>query len=374
MADRRRLGAQQRPIPEGQPPVDHRSAAIMTASGDGGMALILESEDDPLELAQSRLAVLARLAPYRLIRHVIASREPIDHEQYFDTCSCAALFIDISGFSKMTEKLVAKNGLEGAEQLARHLNINLGRIVDRLIACDADIIKFAGDAALCIFPVVEGGPDLATQTLRATQLSLECITALEAENYVVEGIRLTAHSGLGCGEATGFFAGGARPAHLTSPRTEYTPIGAPMTQIASSEPAAGDGETVVSPQCWDLIGQWCEGREVVDGNYLISSIKPEFLLDLDGPHGARGGIQDELRALTEAEANMVADQVTVVVPEAVHAHLTDLVPGAIPTIAEFRSVTVLFSRLTGLDYSRGRSELQKVQRIVRVIQVRIIQS
>jgi hypothetical protein len=141
-----------------------------------------------------------------------------------------------------------------------------------------------------------------------------------------------------------------------------------MTQIASSEPAAGDGETVVSPQCWNLIGQWCEGREVVDGNYLISSIKPEFLLDLDGPHGARGGIQDELRALTEAEANMVADQVTVVVPEAVHAHLTDLVPGAIPTIAEFRSVTVLFSRLTGLDYSRGRSELQKVQRIVRVIQ------
>ena len=59
---------------------------------------------------------------------------------------------------------------------------------------------------------------------------------------------------------------------------------------------------------------------------------------------------------------------TVVVPESVHAHLMDLVPGAIPTIAEFRSVTVLFSRLTGLDYSRGRSELQKVQKIVRVIQ------
>ena len=79
----------------------------------------------------------------------------------------------------MTEKLVNKNGLEGAEQLARHLNINLGRIVDRLTQCGADVIKFAGDAALCIFPVVEGGPDLAAQTLRATQLSLERISALE---------------------------------------------------------------------------------------------------------------------------------------------------------------------------------------------------
>lgn len=213
MAGRRRLGAEQPGIPEGQPPAALRpSSHQMPSSMDGGMALILEGEDDPLELAQSRLAVLARLAPYRLIRHVIASREPINHETYFDTTVCAALFIDISGFSKMTEKLVAKNGLEGAEQLARHLNINLGRIVDRLIAwfdhqespphhdlhgrlsdqeslffpafSDADIIKFAGDAALCIFPVVEGGPDLATQTLRATQLSLECITALEAENYV----------------------------------------------------------------------------------------------------------------------------------------------------------------------------------------------
>jgi class 3 adenylate cyclase len=338
-------------------------------AGDGeraGLALVIQETE-----AQSRLAVLARLAPYRLVRHVIASREPIDHESYFDQTCCAALFIDISGFSKMTEKLVNKNGLEGAEQLARHLNINLGRIVDRLTQCGADVIKFAGDAALCIFPVVEGGPDLAAQTLRATQLSLECISALERENYIVEGIRLTAHSGLGCGEATGFFAGGAQPAHLANARTEYTPIGAPMTQIASSEPAAGDGETVVSPQCWALIGDQCEGRVVVDEkshetNYLVTSIKPEFKINLD--EGATGGITEELRALTEAEADMVADQIKVVVPEAVHAHLTDLQPGAIPTIAEFRSVTVLFSRLTGLDYSRGRSELQKVQRIVRLIQ------
>ena len=370
------------PIPEGFPPAaaerqreDERGSTSARGiaggaadDGSGGPGLTLEFAETE---AHSRLAVLARLAPYRLIRHVIASGEPIDHESYFDRTCCAALFIDISGFSKMTEKLVNKNGLEGAEQLARHLNINLGRIVDRLTDCGADVIKFAGDAALCIFPVVEGGPDLAAQTLRATQLSLECISTLERENYVVEGIRLTAHSGLGCGEATGFFAGGAKPAHLADARTEYTPIGAPMTQIASSEPAAGDGETVVSPECWALIGHMCNGSVVVDAqsqekNYLVTSIKPEFTLNLDD--GASGGIIDELQALSAAEASAVADQITVVVPEAVRAHLTDLVPGAIPNVAEFRSVTVLFSRLTGLDYSRGQSELQKVQRIVRLVQ------
>ena len=376
------------PIPEGFPPAaavrlqgrqkqNERGSESESAGGiaggaaddsTGGPGLTLEFAETE---AHSRLAVLARLAPYRLIRHVISSGEPIDHECYFDRMCCAALFIDISGFSKMTEKLVNKNGLEGAEQLARHLNKNLGRIVDRLTDCGADVIKFAGDAALCIFPVAEGGPDLAAQTLRATQLSLECISTLERENYIVEGIRLTAHSGLGCGEATGFFAGGAKPAHLADARTEYTPIGTPMTQIASSEPAAGDGETVVSPECWALIGHMCTGSVVVNAqsqekNYLVTSIKPEFMLNLDD--GASGGIIGELQALSATEASAVADQITVVVPEAVRAHLTHLVPGAIPNVAEFRSVTVLFSRLTGLDYSRGQSELQKVQRIVRLVQ------
>ena len=211
--------------------------------GGGGAQRAGPSEGTPphaasrargLEAARSRLAVLARLAPYRLVRHVLEEREPIDHEKFFDTVQCAALFIDISGFSKITEKLVAKHSLEGAEMLAKHLNQNLGRIVDRITSCGGDVIKFAGDAALCLFPV-QPGADLAAQTLRATQLSLECITTLETESVVVEGVKLTAHSGLGIGEATGFFTGGARYNQVQ--RAEYTPIGAPMTQVRPHSPS-----------------------------------------------------------------------------------------------------------------------------------------
>ena len=51
----------------------------------------------------------------------------------------------------------------------------------------------------------------------------------------MEGVKLTAHSGLGIGEATGFFTGGARYNQVQ--RAEYTPIGAPMTQVRRRSPS-----------------------------------------------------------------------------------------------------------------------------------------
>ena len=76
-----------------------------------------------------RLQVLSTLVPYRFLKHVLTSiphEKVIDHNSYYDTLECAALFIDISGFSKITEILFKKYGLEGAETLAKHLNVNLG--------------------------------------------------------------------------------------------------------------------------------------------------------------------------------------------------------------------------------------------------------
>ena len=283
------------------------------------------------------------------------------HDQdFYDRASCAAMFIDISGFSKITEILFKKHGLEGVDILASTLNTYLGRIVDRLTQCGGDVIKFAGDAALVIFTVTDEA-DLAKQTLKATQLSLECIADLEAGEAVVEGVALTAHTGIGVGDVTGFLVGGVFN------RSEYAVIGAPVFQIASAEPAAGNGETVISAEGWALISHACEGRLTTDDNWLVTGVKDGMALG-DEALGHGGGILEELSLLTQEAANLAAGEIKTVVPGGVRNRLPDFTPSSMPCISEFRLVTMLFARLQGLDYSNGDSELKKIQTIVKLIQ------
>lgn len=292
----------------------------------------------------------------------------VDIGSFHDKASCSAMFIDISGFSKITEILFKKHGLEGVDILASTLNTYLGRIVDRLTQCGGDVIKFAGDAALVIFTVT-GQADLAQQTLKATQLSLECIADLEAGEAVVEGVALTAHTGIGVGDVTGFLVGGVFN------RSEYAVIGAPVFQIASAEPAAGNGETVISAEGWALIEHACEGRPTtrieVEGcsgdNWLVTGVKEGMTLG-DEALGHGGGILGEIALLSKEDANLAAGEIKTVVPGGVRNRLPDFTPTSMPCISEFRLVTMLFARLQGLDYSNGDSELKKIQTIVKLIQ------
>ena len=228
---------------------------------------------------------------------------------------------------------------------------------------------------MCIFPVTPGA-DLAYRTLQATQISLECITELEAGDCVIEGVRLTAHSGIGSGQLTAFMAGGV------DGQSEYAAIGEPIFQIASAEPAAGDGETVVSGQAWDLIKSRVEGRETSGGNWLVKAIRAGEKLDLSSRTTC---IVDELPQLSKEIADLGSAQIQRVVPEQVRSRLSDITTAAIAkggagevllaTVSEFRNITVLFVKVSGLEFSNSgdsRLELQRLQAIVRLIQGSIV--
>jgi class 3 adenylate cyclase len=339
-------------------------------------ATVSEAEDTR-EWAVERLKVLSRLSPWRLLRHFLSTRTAVDMDSFFDEFQCAALFIDISGFSVITEKLIGEYGLNGAEQLAEHLNTNLGEICEKLTEAGGDIIKFAGDACLCVFavdPSLEVGSDahsadLAQRVLLATRLSLDCIAELEAKQYEVMGTTLTAHSGIGVGPVTGFLAGGEFK------RSEYALVGAPIAQLALAEPAAGNGETVVSRECWELISQWCEGEEVVseDGSAIDGNIRVDRIADAAGAWAApvASTMASEIEALEKEEAQLIIEEIKQVVPGQVRQKLTQFTPDSMPNVSEFRLVTVMFIRLLGIDYSKGRSELKRVQKTVHTIQTTI---
>lgn len=69
----------------------------------------------------------------------------------------------------------------------------------------------------------------------------------------VDGVFLCLHIGVGYGDVTILQVGGLVPPETNIQRFEYVICGPPMEQISIAEPLASNGETVLSPECWELV-------------------------------------------------------------------------------------------------------------------------
>lgn len=79
----------------------------------------------------------------------------------------AVLAADLSDFTGLTEALAQQAGPLGSAMLARELQGALGPAVDTVIAHGGEVVKFAGDGLLCIFP----GSDTAAALSAAAELA-----------------------------------------------------------------------------------------------------------------------------------------------------------------------------------------------------------
>ena len=106
----------------------------------------------------SNLALTELLASYvpKLIQNrVIANPSPIE-APVAEELQAAILFADISGFTLLTESM-AEKGPTGVETLARILNEYFGQLIDIIHDYGGDVVKFAGDAVIAVWPII---PDL----------------------------------------------------------------------------------------------------------------------------------------------------------------------------------------------------------------------
>ncbi len=78
--------------------------------------------------------------------NALAGQRPLARER-----EATVLFADISGFTDLT-RLLAERGPEGAEQLSRHLNACLEGLLQAIRRWDGDVVKFAGDALMAVWP------------------------------------------------------------------------------------------------------------------------------------------------------------------------------------------------------------------------------
>eukprot|EP00457_Paulinella_chromatophora_P000300 gb/GEZN01000300.1/.p1 GENE.gb/GEZN01000300.1/~~gb/GEZN01000300.1/.p1 ORF type:complete len:1587 (-),score=273.58 gb/GEZN01000300.1/:127-4887(-) len=292
----------------------------------------------------------------------------------------SVLVADVSGFTKLNERLRIKMGDKGAEQVTKHLNTYFTMLLDVVTAHGGDCIKFAGDALICLFAnealesqrqidIQEGKlpqvsseslspkpadqkaavpdaaaevkdqnsviPTAARDTLRAAQCGLELQAA--AGSYEAEGVTLTIHCAVATGTVHAWHLGGY------GGEWEFMIAGEPFVQLESGVDLSSQGEVVISKQANLRIGPYVKTL----------------------PLKKKGAKQGEL--LLERVISPLAKQALPPLPvelyhnmlfeDAQRKFLTRTVLDKLDTgqsnwVAELRRATVVFLNLTGLALNK----------------------
>jgi class 3 adenylate cyclase len=142
------------------------------------------------------LETLASYVPDLIVRRLATNPERVTWPAC-DRFLAAVLFADVTGFTPLTEWF-AHRGAIGAEELSDQLNDYYERLVNHLLDHGGDVVKFAGDALLAVWPTDALKEDLATVTLRAAQCGR--VVQEDLRDYKTrEGIALNIRVGVGVG-------------------------------------------------------------------------------------------------------------------------------------------------------------------------------
>ncbi|MFB2972384.1 AAA family ATPase [Aerosakkonema sp. BLCC-F183] len=267
------------------------------------------------------IEILSSYVPAHTLRRAEANPTPLT-APVLERFPAAVLFADISGFTALAEKLTQRSPA-GVEELTKHLNAYFGQLIASIASSGGDVIKFAGDALLAIWPTTD--EPLDTVTHRAAQCSLAILT--ELNDYRADDVCLSLHIGMAAGEIIGLHVGGVKG------RWEFLIAGEPLVQMASAEAHAKQGEVCISPEGWALIQDKFEGTILESGDVRLEAVREPLL-----PRRT---------------------EVPMVLPEMVAA-LRGYIPfgvlerldaGQTQWLAELRNVSVLFVQAKGIDYT-----------------------
>jgi class 3 adenylate cyclase/tetratricopeptide (TPR) repeat protein len=275
----------------------------------------LGNHHEPLALS----SYVAALAARRLVGCHEPLREP-DGEQF----AAAALFADISGFTALTERL-AGTGPAGIEELTELLNGCFGQVVQLVVDHGGDVVKFAGDALLALWPA-DGG--LAGVTARAASCGLAMQRVLHASELAA-GTRLSVRVGVGVGQVSAAHLGGVRG------RWEFVVGGPAVTQTCSPEQLGRPGDVVLSPEGIDQVRELCAGEPVPAGPGRAPGLRVTMVQPLP-----------PVTPLVGAARQAAGAALRGYVPGAILARLD---AGQSAWLSELRHVSVLFLRLPDLD-------------------------
>jgi class 3 adenylate cyclase/tetratricopeptide (TPR) repeat protein len=294
-----------------------------------------EADGDPVELAS--------YVPALVVRRLADWREPLA-EAESERFVAAVLFADISGFTALTERL-AGTGPGGVEALTELLNGCFGELVELVGEHGGEVVKFAGDALLAIWPT-DG------DTSRVTAWAAQCALAMQQslqQSELAARVQLSVRIAVGSGEVSVAHLGGARG------RWEVVVGGPAVVQVCATEQLAGPGDVVLSPAALDLLGDLVTGGQV----RLGAGGLPAFRLA-----AVRSPTRDAPSVRRAGPVEAAGPALRGYVPAAVTARLA---AGQSAWVSELRTVSVLFVRLPGLD-DISPDALEQAQQLVGAVQ------
>lgn len=166
-------------------------------------------------------------------------------------------FVDISGFTTLTERLAAK-GKIGAEEMSDVLNEKFAQLLEVAYSYGALLVKWGGDAVLLLFE----GPDHAALASRAAHEMQRTMRRIGRLQTSVGAVQLRMSVGINSG-AFDFFLVGDR--HL-----ELLVAGPDATTTAVMEGIAEAGEVLISRETARQLPARCLGAAKETGVLLRS--------------------------------------------------------------------------------------------------------
>ncbi|MFO7635639.1 MAG: adenylate/guanylate cyclase domain-containing protein, partial [Caldilinea sp.] len=283
------------------------------------------------------------------------------------------LFVDISGFTPLTEMLARQFGRRrGAELLTRTLNEVYQALIDQVDRHGGSVIGFAGDAITCWFDAADDTPRAtAARALAAGSVMQRAIERFAAHEVAPGAIAELAIK-------TALASGAVRRLLVGDPIIQVVEVlaGAPLERMAVAEQAAERGEVVADSQTVELldlhdtIGVW---RRTENGA-LVAVLTPHeaFLHTL--PFASP--VQHDDLSLPDGRASepLVPRPLPVALPDEVirpwllPAVWANLQRGEDRYLAELRPAAALFLRFSGLDFECDEAASAHLDAYIRWVQ------
>ncbi len=184
-----------------------------------------------------------------------------------ETFPAAVVFADVSGFTRLASSL-SELGAEGAEQLTQLLNAYYGALIDLIDRHGGDVVRFAGDSLLAVWPA-GGGIDsqncLAEQVRRAAECCLEVQSRLTGFR-VTDEVRLSLRVSITADELTACHIGGVQD------HWQLAVLGPPLEQLRLADARCPVGAVMASPQAVEAAQGGLIGERFEDGFLLLRQL------------------------------------------------------------------------------------------------------
>jgi class 3 adenylate cyclase/tetratricopeptide (TPR) repeat protein len=221
-------------------------------------------------------------------------------------------FIDISGFTAMSEKL-SGSGRAGAEEVTEVMNATFGALLDVAYAQGGGLLKFGGDALLLLYD----GEDHAQRAARAAFEMRSTLRRIGRPRTSVGAVQLKMHAGIHSGVFQFFLVGESH--------RELLVCGPAASRTVEMEGTSEAGEILLSPETAAVLAPETLGEE--KGAGVLLQAAPD--------------VEGELAPLPD----VMEIPLELAVPVPLRAQLLEVGP----LEGEHRHAAVAFVRYSGVD-------------------------